>query len=55
MSGSVKGMFEQGRLFQGLFNVTQTVNTAVQGPAIDAIHSIKPLPSKSIQPPGETA
>lgn len=76
--GSVKGMFEQGRLFQGLFtyrtltdeelkayaefletpagrDVTQTVNRAVQGSAIDAIQSIKPPRSKSVQPPGETA
>ena len=76
--GSVKGMFEQGRLFQGLFtyrtltdeelkayaefletpagrDVTQTVNRAVQDSAIDAIQSIKPPRSKSVQPPGETA
>jgi hypothetical protein len=78
MRGSVKGMFEQGRLFQGLFtyrtltdeelkayaefletpagrDVTQIINRAVQGSAIDAIQSIKPLRSKSAQPPGETA
>ena len=76
--GSVKGMFEQGRLFQGLFtyrtltdeelkayaefletpagrDVTQTVNRAVQDSAIDAIQSIKPPRSKSVQPQGETA
>lgn len=78
MRGSVKGMFEQGRLFQGLFtyravtdeelkeyaefletptgrDVTHTINRAVQGAAIDAIHNIKPSRTKSLQPPGETA
>lgn len=78
MRGSVKGMFEQGRIFQGLFtyrtltdeelkeyaefletptgrDVTHTINRAVQGAAIDAIHNIKPSRTKSLQPPGETA
>jgi hypothetical protein len=73
MRGSVKGMFEQGRLFQGLFtyravtdeelkeyaeflespsgkDVTHTINRAVQGAAIDAIQSIKPSRTKSVQP-----
>jgi len=74
----MKGMFEQGRIFQGLFtyrtltdeelkayaefletpagrDVTQIINRAVQGAAIEAIQSIKPSRSKSVQPPGETA
>jgi len=78
MRGNMKGMFEQGRIFQGLFtyrtltdeelkayaefletpagrDVTHIINRAVQGAAIDAIQSIKPSPSKSLQPPGETA
>jgi hypothetical protein len=73
MRGSVKGMFEQGRLFQGLFtyravtdeelkeyaeflespsgkDVTHTINRAVQGAAIDAIQSIKPSRTNSVQP-----
>lgn len=78
MRGSMKGMFEQGRIFQGLFtyraltdeelkahaefletpagrDVTQIINRAVQGAAIDAIHNIKPSRSKSLQPPREAA
>ena len=78
MRGNMKGMFEQGRIFQGLFtyrtltdeelkayaefletpagrDVTQIINRAVQGAAIEAIQSIKPSRSKSVQPPGETA
>ena len=76
--GNMKSMFEQGRIFQGLFtyrtltdeelkayavfletpagrDMTQIINRAVQGAAIDAIQNMKPSRSKSLQPPGETA
>ena len=68
--GSIKGVFQQGRIFEALFtyqtltdeelkqyadfletpagrDVTKTINSAVQGVAIDAIQSIQPsvLPS----------
>ena len=76
--GSIKGMFEQGQIFEALFTyqtvtdeelkqyaefletpagreVTKSINSAVQGVAIDAIQKIRPLQFKDRQSPGDSA
>ncbi|HKR80853.1 MAG TPA: hypothetical protein VJR69_14185 [Nitrospira sp.] len=76
--GSIKGMFEQGQIFETLFTyqtvtdeelkqyaefletpagreVTKSINSAIQGVAIDAIQNIRPLQFKNRQSPGESA
>jgi hypothetical protein len=75
--GSIKGMFEQGQIFETLFTyqtvtdeelkqyaefletpagreVTKSINSAIQGVAIDAIQNIRPLQFNR-QSPGESA
>lgn len=76
--GSIKGMFEQGQIFETLFTyqtvtdeelkqyaefletpagreVTKSINSAIQGVAIDAIQNVRPLQFKNRQSPGESA
>ena len=76
--GSIKGMFEQGQIFEALFTyqtvtdeelkqyaefletpagreVTKSINSAVQGVAIDAIQNIRPLQFKDRRSPGDSA
>jgi hypothetical protein len=76
--GSIKGMFQQGRLFEALFtyqtltdeelqryaefletpagrDVTKTINTVIQGVAVDAIRNIQPLPFKNLPSPADRA
>jgi hypothetical protein len=76
--GSMKGMFEQGQIFEALFTyqtvtdeelkqyaefletpagreVTKSINSAIQGVAIDALKNIRPLQLKHRQPPGDSA
>ena len=76
--GSIKGMFQQGQIFEALFtyqsmtdeelkqyaefletpagrDVTKIINSAVQGVALDAIQSIKPLQFRDRQSPADRA
>jgi hypothetical protein len=76
--GSMKGMFEQGQIFEALFTyqtvtdeelkqyaefletpagreVTKSINSAIQGVAIDALKNIRPLQLRHRQPPGDSA